>query len=381
MNIKSIKKEFSEKNNNLFKSFFPNSNYNFKFNEINKFRKFKTVIVLGMGGSILGTKAIYSFLKYKIKKKFIFIDNLDQEKLIKTKKNYNLKNVLFLIISKSGNTTETIVNTGFFKPFLKKSNTIIIAEDKNNLLANFAKEKSFKLVKHSSKIGGRYSVFSDVGMLPSYLMGLNPINFKKNIPKLFNNNVFLKESIKQIKKIKLKKFKTLIFFNYLPELEDFLFWSQQLIAESLGKKKTGIMPVMSSAPKDHHSLLQLYLDGPRDKYFYIFSVKKNKRAKLRFNSLGKKTSFLNKKNYENIKNAQKDAFKKALDTEKIPYREIIINKIDENNIGKLFFTFILETFILSKIIKVNPFNQPAVEKVKIFTKKILISNNFSKKNF
>ena len=69
MNIKSIKKEFSEKNNNLFKSFFPNSNYNFKFNEINKFRKFKTVIVLGMGGSILGTKAIYSFLKYKIKKK------------------------------------------------------------------------------------------------------------------------------------------------------------------------------------------------------------------------------------------------------------------------------------------------------------------------
>ena len=196
MNIKSIKKEFSEKNNNLFKSFFPNSNYNFKFNEINKFRKFKTVIVLGMGGSILGTKAIYSFLKYKIKKKFIFIDNLDQEKLIKTKKNYNLKNVLFLIISKSGNTTETIVNTGFFKPFLKKSNTIIIAEDKNNLLANFAKEKSFKLVKHSSKIGGRYSVFSDVGMLPSYLMGLNPINFKKNIPKLFNNNVFLKESIK-----------------------------------------------------------------------------------------------------------------------------------------------------------------------------------------
>ena len=127
-------------NSSLFNSFLPTSSYSFNFKDIKKFKKFKTVLVIGMGGSVLGSKAIYSFLKYKIKKKFIFIDNLDQTLLDNIKKKNNLSNSLFLIISKSGNTNETILNLSFFKSFLKKSNTIIISENKNFSFAKFDKK-------------------------------------------------------------------------------------------------------------------------------------------------------------------------------------------------------------------------------------------------
>ena len=120
------------KNPSLLRSLSAKKSNNFNFNKIKKFKKFKTVVIIGMGGSILGSKALYSFLKHKIKKNFIFIDNLDFKllKSVDTKKNPS--KFLFIIISKSGNTTETIVNTGYYKKYLKKNNVIIISEKKNN---------------------------------------------------------------------------------------------------------------------------------------------------------------------------------------------------------------------------------------------------------
>jgi glucose-6-phosphate isomerase len=379
--VKKIKDEIMEDKNNLFKSFLPNSKYSFNFQSIKKFNNFRTVVVIGMGGSILGTKAIYSFLKHKIKKKFIFIDNLDQDFLSKIKQECKLAKTLFLIVSKSGNTNETIINSSYFKFFFKKSNTIIISENKNNILYKFAKSKGFNFIKHNPFIGGRYSVFSEVGMLPAYLMGLNPKNFKKNLPKFLNSKKILSNSIKQLLKIKIKKFKVVILFNYVPELNDFLFWLQQLLAESLGKKKKGFIPVVSNAPKDHHSLLQLYLDGPKDKVFYVFSSKSKKNLKLNCDIFGKEMNYLNKKNYQDVKVSQKNAFMEILKKNRTPFREVVIKKFDENTLGKLFLLFILETIALGKMMKINPFDQPAVEKVKVLTKKFLISKKSSKKNF
>ena len=379
--VKKIKDEIMEDKNNLFKSFLPNSKYSFNFQSIKKFNNFRTVVVIGMGGSILGTKAIYSFLKHKIKKKFVFIDNLDQDFLSKIKQECKLAKTLFLIVSKSGNTNETIINSSYFKFFFKKSNIIIISENKNNILYKFAKSKGFDFIKHNPFIGGRYSVFSEVGMLPAYLMGLNPKNFKKNLPKFLNSKKILSNSIKQLLKIKIKKFKVVILFNYVPELNDFLFWLQQLLAESLGKKKKGFIPVVSNAPKDHHSLLQLYLDGPKDKIFYVFSSKSKKNLKLNCDVFGKEMSYLNKKSYQDVKVSQKNAFIEILKKNKTPFREVVIKKFDENTLGKLFLLFIFETIALGKMMKINPFDQPAVEKVKVLTKKFLISKKSSKKNF
>jgi glucose-6-phosphate isomerase len=218
-------------------------------------------------------------------------------------------------------------------------------------------------------------------MLPAYLMGLNPKNFKKNLPKFLNSKKILSNSIKQLLKIKIKKFKVVILFNYVPELNDFLFWLQQLLAESLGKKKKGFVPVVSNAPKDHHSLLQLYLDGPKDKIFYVFSSKSKKNLKLNCDAFGKEMNYLNKKSYQDVKVSQKNAFMEILKKNGTPFREIVIKKFDENTLGKLFLLFIFETIALGKMMKINPFDQPAVEKVKILTKKFLISKKSSKKNF
>ena len=371
-NIKIIN-DIITQNSILLKYLINNSKFEFKFK---KFKKFKTILIIGMGGSILGAKAIYDFLKHKTKKNFIFIDNLDENYLKSIKKNNNLSKSLFIIISKSGNTIETISNTYFFKSFLKSKNTIILTENKNSFLRNLAKEKKFNFLEHKKFIGGRYSVLSEVGMLPAYLMGFKVENFKKNLGKFIYNKKIILSSAKLINKLKIKNAKILVFFNYVPELNNFLYWSQQLFAESLGKNKKGFIPVISNAPKDHHSLLQLYLDGPKDKVFYIVSSSKRGNLKTKSDFFNDNVQYLRKKKYNNIKDSQKNAFLRVLKNKKIPFREINIQKFNEDTIGKLFLQFIMETIFLGKLINVNPFDQPAVEEVKVLTKKFLVSKKF-----
>lgn len=371
-NIKIIN-DIITQNSILLKYLINNSKFEFKFK---KFKKFKTILIIGMGGSILGAKAIYDFLKHKTKKNFIFIDNLDENYLKSIKKNNNLSKSLFIIISKSGNTIETISNTYFFKSFLKSKNTIILTENKNSFLRNLAKEKKFNFLEHKKFIGGRYSVLSEVGMLPAYLMGFKVENFKKNLGKFIYNKKIILSSANLINKLKIKNAKILVFFNYVPELNNFLYWSQQLFAESLGKNKKGFIPVISNAPKDHHSLLQLYLDGPKDKVFYIISSSKRGNLKTKSDFFNDNVQYLRKKKYNNIKDSQKNAFLRVLKNKKIPFREINIQKFNEDTIGKLFLQFIMETIFLGKLINVNPFDQPAVEEVKVLTKKFLVSKKF-----
>ena len=181
------------------------------------------------------------------------------------------------------------------KSFLKSKNTIILTENKNSFLRNLAKEKKFNFLEHKKFIGGRYSVLSEVGMLPAYLMGFKVENFKKNLGKFIYNKKIILSSANLINKLKIKNAKILVFFNYVPELNNFLFWSQQLFAESLGKNKKGFIPVISNAPKDHHSLLQLYLDGPKDKIFNIISLEKDAREKINMNKIMSPNNFLNQK--------------------------------------------------------------------------------------
>ncbi len=371
-NIKIINDMITQ-NSTLLKYLINNSKFEIKFK---KFKKFKTILIIGMGGSILGAKAIYDFLKHKTKKNFIFIDNLDEDYLKSIKKNNNLSKSLFIIISKSGNTTETISNTYFFKSFLKSKNTIILTENKKSFLRNLAKEKKFNFLEHKKFIGGRYSVLSEVGMLPAYLMGFKVENFKKNLGKFIYNKKIILSSANLINKLKIKNAKILVFFNYVPELNNFLYWSQQLFAESLGKNKKGFIPVISNAPKDHHSLLQLYLDGPKDKVFYIFSSSKRGNLKTKSDFFNDNVKYLRKKKYNDIKDSQKNAFLRVLKNKKIPFREINIQKFNEDTIGTLFLQFIMETIILGKLINVNPFGQPAVEEVKVLTKKFLVSKKF-----
>mgnify|MGYP001260113693 FL=1 len=348
--------------------------FNFKIRNLKKFKNFKTIALIGMGGSILGSEAIYNFFKKKIKKKFYFFDDLNENKIIEFKKKENISKILFIIISKSGNTIETLSNI-FSLNIMKKNskNIILISEKKNNLLFTMSKKLNLFYVEHKTNIGGRYSVLSEVGIIPAYLMGINITKIRSKILDCLKNSnkLFLKDStIKLATLMRSKKFNNLVFLNYFPELEKFLYWCQQLIAESLGKKNQGFLPLISNAPKDHHSLLQLYLDGPKDKFFNIFSLEKNSKSKLKVKTTGI-SKILDKKKISTIKNAQKKALIKAFIRKKIPFREFKIKKENEEVLGQLFSLFIVETIIVGKLLKINPFDQPAVEEVKNNTKKML----------
>ena len=345
--------------------------FNFKDSDLTKFKKYKSVVMIGMGGSILGSEAIYSFCNDKIKKNFIFFDNLDQFKI---KNNLNLKNNLFIIISKSGNTLETLINSNILKDKINKKNSIIITEKKTNLLNIFAKKKNIMQINHKNYIGGRYAVLSEVGMIPAYFMGLKINYFRKNLLnflKTKEKNLLLDNVIKLSHIYRHKKINSIIMLNYAPEINDFLYWCQQLIAESLGKKGKGIIPIISQAPKDHHSLMQLYLDGPKDKLFYIFSTKLDNQLKTNKNIFGKHFKYAENKYFSKTKEAQKKALIQVLKYKKIPFQEFIINKKNEETLGELFSYFMIETILVGNLLNIDPFDQPAVEQVKILTKKYL----------
>ena len=353
--------------------------FNFEFSKLRKFLKFKKIAIIGMGGSILGAEAIYNIFKRKIKKKVYFLNDIDEKKLIRFKKKENLSKILFIIISKSGNTIETLSNS-FSLGVIKKNskNIIIISEKKDNHLFKLSKKLNLFYIEHNKNIGGRYSVLSETGMVPSFLMGLNIKNFRSNLLIFLKkmNVRYLKESfINMSKLLDSKKYNNLILLNYSPELEKFLYWCQQLLAESLGKKNKGFLPVISNVPKDHHSLLQLYLDGPKDKIFYIFSIDQKSSIKINTNNYFEKKDIINNKFLNSIKNAQKKALIKTLIKEKIPFREFRLKKIDEKELGQLFSYFIIETIFVGKLSKINPFDQPAVELVKNFTHQYLDQKN------
>ena len=386
----SLIKKLIKKNKKLEKKIFENINsenqtlnvlnrkykFNFKIKELKKFLKFKTVAIIGMGGSILGSKSMYYMFKDKIKKKFYFFDDIDSKKISSFKKKEKMKDVLFIVVSKSGTTVETLSIFLDLK-ILKKNakNIIIISEKKNNPLRTISKKFRLYFVEHKINIGGRYSVLSEVGIIPAYLMGLDVIKLRSTLLEFLKGKkkLFLMDSVVKLAcLLKNNKIKNIIFLNYAPELEKFLFWCQQLIAESLGKRNKGFLPTISNVPKDHHSLLQLYLDGPQDKIFYIFSVKKYIKRKINTKGiLENKEKFLNKKNLEDIKNAQKNALIKVFKNKKIPYRNFELRKVNELVLGELFSYFILETILIGKLIEINPYNQPAVELVKTITKKLL----------
>ena len=295
--------------------------------------------------------------------------------MLNFKKNEDLSKVLFILISKSGNTIETLSNI-FLLGMLRKNtkNVIIISEKKNNLLFSISKKLNLFHVEHRKYIGGRYSVLSEVGVLPAYLMGLNILKLRSKILNCLEkrNQIFLKNSTLKLANImKTKKCNNLILLNYFPELNKFLEWCQQLIAESLGKKNKGFLPVISSVPKDHHSLLQLYLDGPNDKIFYVFSSELKSNLKIKISKNIVVDNVLNKKKLSEVKNAQKKSLIRSFVKKNILFRDLKIKKVNEEALGNLFSFFIIETVIVGKLLNINPFDQPAVEQVKAYTKKYL----------
>ena len=361
--IKNLKEIINNKNE-IIRSLGNNYKYSYSKNLIKNLKKYKDIRIFGMGGSSLGSNAIYDFLKNKINKNFYFLSNLN-------KKTFSNKKYLNLIISKSGNTLETIVNSNIF--IKKKDKNILITENKRNTLRELSRKLKAEIIDHNNYIGGRYSVLSEVGMLPAELMGLQANKFKQfNV--LVKNKSFLSTMVSNVSNIlsliNKKKFNSVI-LNYDETADNFLKWYQQLVAESTGKKGNGIFPIISTMPKDNHSLMQLYLDGKNSNFYTFFHTKENFSPKINKATILPSQSFLKGKSLDNIVSSQILATKKVFLKKKIPFRSFYLKTRSEETLGELFTFFIIETILLAKALKINPYDQPAVELIKLETKKIL----------
>ena len=362
LKLNSILKEDNQIVQSLRQSY--KDSYNRK--TISIFRKKFDYRIIGMGGSTLGAQAIYDFLKKKIKKKFYFIDNLNPTQKKKLNKNFNN-----LIISKSGNTIETIVNSNVL--IKKKDVNLFITENKKSYLKELANKLKSEVIHHNNYIGGRYSVLSEVGMLPSELMGLKSRNFRQ-LNNLVKNKKYMDKLVQNVSAIifylRHKKFNSVI-INYDENSSNLFYWYQQLVAESLGKKKKGILPIVSNMPKDNHSVMQLYLDGFQNNFFTFFYVNEKKTIKINDKDVLSEYEFIKKKNINDIMYAQKKATEKVFQKQNIPFRSFEVSKRDEKTLGELFCFFMLETILIGKCFNINPFDQPAVELIKKETKNIL----------
>ena len=369
-NNKNIEKIFfkilqtKELSYRIIKTFSNNYQYSYNKKKISKFKKYKTISIFGLGGSSLCIKAIYHFLKFRIKKKVYFYDNLDVA-VPKIVRNKNLD----IVISKSGSTLETIVNQNIFS----NSKKLFITENKKSYLMNLALKLKSEIIEHRNFVGGRYSALSEVGMLPAELLGLKSEKFKKfdNLIKNKNFTSTLINNVDMMYKFYLSGKTNAVMLNFDKSFISLLEWYQQLLSESLGKKGKGFFPIISNLPKDNHSLMQLYLDGNKNNFFTIFDTIDRKSPKIKSENLLSSHNFLKNKSVKSVMFAQKDAIKRVFKKKGLKFRNFEIFNKNEESLGIIFTYFMLETILLGKLMKLNPFDQSAVESIKKETKKIL----------
>ena len=367
-NLRKYLKQLIVSKNEVIKSLTNDYDYSFTKQKIKKLKKYKDIRIFGMGGSSLGANAIYDFLRYKIKKNFYFLSNLNKRKF-SSKKSY-----LNLIISKSGNTLETVVNSNIY--VFKKDKNILVSENKLSDLRNLALKLKSEIIDHNNFIGGRYSVLSEVGMLPAELMGLNERKFKQ-LNHLLKNKFFFNSIISNVVNILelvKKKKSNAVILNYDESFDNFLKWYQQLVAESIGKKGKGIFPIISTMPKDNHSLMQLYLDGQKNNFYTFFYSGDKLSPMINKKMILQSQKFLIDKSLQDVLESQILATKKVFQKKNIPFRSFFLKTRKEETLGELFAFFIIETILIARALKINPYDQPSVELIKKETSKILASS-------
>ncbi len=342
-----------------------------------KISAYKKILVLGVGGSSLGGKTLAAL---KSQQKLEFIESIDPTTLQDCLSKLDFKNTFFLVISKSGETIETICQTlivleelhrqkikNFAKQFL------FVTESEQNSLAKIAKKIGAEITSHSDKIGGRYSCFSIVGLLPAMLVGLDAKKIRNGAKKVLKE-FLIGDEISNSCAIQLTAFEqgftSNVVMPYIDQLKNFTDWYRQLWAESLGKNGFGSTPINSMGTVDQHSQLQLYLDGPKDKFFTFITAKKHQQDFTIKDLAGCETLFGGKKLSE-IVGVEQATTIEVLNQKKLPIRIFETVKFDEEVLGGLMMQMFLETILIAYVKGINPFDQPAVELRKNLAKKLL----------
>ena len=369
---------------------FLNQFNNYQKEELNKLgsyyqKNFKDVIILGTGGS---SKAGRTFVQIAYRTfgrspkfpKITFLENIDFQDFNDLFKKINLKKTGIIVISKSGETNETLVQfliflskykESFQKQKIEKYFTVITKKGSSSL-RNLANDFSIGVIDLDNNLSGRFSAFSPIGLLPAAISGLNVQNITKGALSLLNEylkkqQIIPSEGAALHYAAQNSKINISVLLTYTERLRNFGFWHEQLIAESLGKKNKGFTPVHSMGATDQHSLLQLFLEGPKDKLITFITLKKQKdQIKINNNLISKvkKLSFLKKESLNKLLDFEMEKVCRLLNEYRRPYRTIILNKCAEFEIGYLMMNFMLETIILAYLNNLNPFDQPAIDKGK-----------------
>lgn len=368
-----VSKEIKEQSNEIFNSFtfsYQNSTKLIR----DKIIKKKYQLVVGMGGSSAGAKAI----NMRIEGNVFFLDNYDPTYLQNLFKDYNIKDFTIYIISKSGSTFETLAMCNLIFQHLLTISTIeeiikhviIITEESKSLLSDFAKKNNLQVIHHNKKIGGRFSVFSETAMIlfdfdsdtisnsaQSIVLKLTGKNLEDDTNPVVNAAVIL--TLQERYGI---NYNINLLYDYT--LKNYSYWFHQLFAESLGKNEKALTPMTSICPKDHHSLMQLFIDGSKNKLFNIYQPLLMEDS-LKFSPLGLgrvETVTPNK-----LLESQYLSVIKTFKNLKIPHRLVTSTGDKISNIFELFSYNILETVVLGYAQNLNPYDQPAVEQIKINT--------------
>jgi len=349
-------------------------------------QRFKRVFVLAVGGSSLGGKTLAAIAKGSADN-ITFMESIDGGTIAKNLENItkiDLANTLFLVISKSGETIETICQSLIVIEKFRQSgiknfsdNFIFITQNQENTIAKIALEIGSKIYHHPENIGGRFSYLTIVGLLPAAICGLDIFAIRDGARRVlegFISQDLMQNHIAQIAAHQLylsaQGFGGNVVMPYIDALKDFTDWYRQLWAESLGKNGFGSTPINSMGTIDQHSQLQLYLDGPRDKFF-TFVVNQNMQNDFWIVDLGRCKTLFGGKNLAEIVRVEQESTIEMLNQKKLPIRILEVVKLDEATISALMMQMFLETILVAKVKNINPFDQPAVELRKVLAKQYL----------
>ena len=355
------------------------------------FSKFDNLIFMGTGGSSLGGKTLVSLKRNQFvnfqKPNFFFIENIDIDSIESLLKNIELEKTGFIVTSKSGETIETLCQYFTIKNFLKKKkiklkkNILVITEKKNSTLKQIQETSGYLYLEHKNTIGGRFSIFSVVGLLPGVLAGLDIFKLREGGMRVIENmlntkdlkNFFPGQAALCHVNLIAQGFNQCVLMPYSDKLVNLSMWFRQLWGESIGKQKKGSTPINAIGTVDQHSQLQLYLDGPRDKFITFVSSNDIKNDMTLDCKISKNLNYkpLHKKKMSQLLSSEETATFETLKKNKIPIRILKISSLNEYDIGNLLMHFFLETIYTCYLLKVNPFDQPAVEEGKKLAIKIL----------
>jgi glucose-6-phosphate isomerase len=341
---------------------------------------FSDFVVIGMGGSVLNPRTLVSLARKKSSTKIHFLDNTDPIFLKALLSGLDLQNTAVLVISNSGNTLETvslaaILIAEFEKIGIKNlgKHFYFITNPNAGILKDVALNIGAKLIAHTDNISGRYSGMTNVGSLVANVAGIDFEEYLSGAEaqlQEFTSKKEVSQAALSAGMVFNEQKSISVNLGYLQNFAVFLEWYSQIIAESLGKNGKGITPIRGLGPNDQHSMLQLYLDGPRDKLYSLFYAKKMQSDLITDRS--DSFDYMANKNLADINKANFDATLKALAGRGQPTRSIIIDDLSASSIGALVMHSMLEVINLGHMMKINPFNQPGVEKIKVEAKKALI---------